>query len=626
MFNFVREKRRLVQIVLALIVLPFALWGVDSYRHGGDTASIAKVNGEKISQQEFDSALEQQRQRMREMAGANFDPALFDKPEVKQSVLDGLVAQYLLQQAAHKAGLVVSDEQMARLIASVPAFQQEGKFDKSRYEAALRAQGMTPALFEYRVRQDLTARQLTDAYAQNGFAAQSVAATLIRLNEQARVVSLAKWQTQAVPVTVTEAEVQQYYAQHPQEFQVPERARIEYVTFSVDGLMEQVEADEREIKAYYEEHLNEFGTPEQRQAAHILIALPKQAGDAEKAAAKAKAETVLQQVRKTPAKFAELAKQYSQDPGSAARGGDLGFFGRGMMVKPFEEAVFALKPGEISGLVQSDFGYHIIRLTAVKAARTQPLEEVKALISQRIKFQKASDEFAELSEKFSNIVYEQSDTLKPAAELVHAPLQTGVWLSRDRTTSAQWGDKVVQAVFSEDVLKNGRNTNPIEIAPNTLMAARVLEYQAASSRPLAEVAGAIRANLQRQHAMQATAQQGKALLARLQAGDKVPVTWQKAETVSRMQTGKLSRNLVQAVLRANVSKLPAYVGLEEGETGYVLARIEAVKEAAPPDAAKLERYTQQIRQITGEELLTAYLTELKREADISMKPFTVSEK
>lgn len=626
MFDFVHEKKRLVQIVLALIVLPFALWGVDSYRHSGDTASVAKVNGDKISQQEFDNALEQQRQRIREMAGANFDPALFDKPEVKQSVLDGLVTQHLMWQAAREAGLVVSDEQMAQLIASVPAFQKDGKFDKSRYEAALRAQGMTPALFEYRVRQDLTTRQLTDAYVQNGFVAQSVAANLIRLNEQARVVSLAKLDAKVDPAAVTEADVQQYYAQNAQEFQMPERARIEYVTFSVDALMEQVEADEREIKAYYEDHLNEFGTPEQRQAAHILIAVPKQAGEAEKAAAKAKAEEVLQQVRKAPAKFAELAKQYSQDPGSAARGGDLGFFGRGMMVKPFEEATFALKPGEISGLVQSDFGYHIIKLTAVKAAKTQPLGEVKALISQRIKFQKASDKFAELSEKFSNIVYEQSDTLKPAAELVKAPLQTGVWLSRDKASAAQWGEKLVQAVFSEDVLKNRRNTNPVEIAPNTLMAARVVEYQAASTRPLAEVAGAIRAQLQRQRAVQGMVQQGKALLARLQAGEKAAVAWQKPETVSRMQSGKLSREVVQALLRADVSKLPAYVGLEDAQAGYVLARIEAVKEAAPADATKLERYTQQIRQIAGEELLTAYLADLKRQADISMKSFTVSEK
>lgn len=626
MFDFVHEKKRLVQIVLALIVLPFALWGVDSYRHGGDAVTVAKVNGDKIGQQEFDNAMEQQRQRVREMAGANFDPALFDKPEVKQSVLDGLVSQRLMWQAAQHAGLVVSDEQMAQLIASVPAFQKDGKFDKSRYEAALRAQGMTPALFEYRVRQDLTTRQLTDAYAQNGFAAQSVAANLIRLNEQARVVSLAKLDNKDVPATVTDADVQQYYTQNSQEFQLPERARIEYVTFSVDGLMEQVEAEEGEIKAYYEDHLNEFGTPEQRQAAHILIAVPKQAGDAERAAAKAKAEEVLQQVRKAPAKFAELAKQYSQDPGSAARGGDLGVFGRGMMVKPFEEATFALKPGEISGLVQSDFGYHIIKLMAVKAARTQPLGEVKAAISQRIKFQKASDKFAELSEKFGNIVYEQSDTLKPAAELVKVPLQSGVWLSRDKTSAAQWGDKLVQAVFVEDVLKNGRNTNPIEVAPNTLMAARVAEYQAASTRPLAEVAGAIRTKLQRQRAMQAMVQQGKTLLAKLQAGEKPAVTWQKAETVSRMQAGKLSSEAVQAVLRADVSKLPAYVGVEDAQAGYVLVRIEAVKEAAAPDAAKLERYTQQIRQIIGEELLTAYLADLKQQADISMKPFTASEK
>jgi peptidyl-prolyl cis-trans isomerase D len=628
MFDFVHERKRLVQIVLALIVLPFALWGVDSYRNSGDVVSLATVNGEKIGQQEFESGMEQQRQRIREMAGANFDPAIFDKPEIKHSVLEGLVTQRLMLLGASKAGLVVSDEQMAQIIATVGAFQKDGQFDKQQYEAALRAQGMSPAIFEHRVRQDLLTRQLTDAYTQNGYAADAVASNLIRLNEQQRVVSIAKLDlaTFSKQVQVSDAAVKTYFEQNPQEFQIPERAKIEFVTLSVDTLMEQAVAKDSDIKAYYEEHLSEFGTQEQRQAAHILITLPKQAGDAEKAAAKSKAEQVLKQVKQSPAKFAELAKQYSQDPGSAMNGGDLGMFGRGAMVKPFEESVFSLKVGEISGLVQSDFGYHIIKLVGIKAPKVQPLSDVKVMISQRVKFQQSSDKFAELAEKFSNTVYEQSDSLKPASELIKSPVQGGVWLSKDKQSSAAWNEKIVHAVFSDDVLKNKRNTAAIEIAPNTLMAARVTEYQAASVRPLADVSVQIRSKLQQQQAKQALVEQGKKMLDQMQKGEKNTLAFQSAQTITRAQHADFSQDTVKALFRTDVAKLPAYVGVEDAQRGYVLARIDAVKDAAVMDDMKRNRYAQQIRQITGEELLAAYLADAKKHADITMKDFAAAEK
>lgn len=628
MFDFVHERKRLVQIVLALIVLPFALWGVDSYRSSGDVVSLAKVNGEKISQQEFENALDQQRQRIREMAGANFDNSMFDKPEVKHSVLEGLVSQRLMLQGARDAGLVISDEQIARIIATIGAFQKDGQFDKQQYESALRAQGMTPAMFEHRVRQDLTSRQLTDGFMQNGYAADSVALNLIRLNEQQRVVSLAKLDmaTFLSQAKVDDAAVKQYFDQNPQEFQIAERAKIEFVTLALDSLMEQVVAQDSEIKAYYEDHLAEFGTQEQRQAAHILIAVSKQASDAEKAAAKSKAEQVLKQVKQSPGKFAELAKQHSQDPGSAVNGGDLGLFGRGAMVKPFEESVFSLKVGEISDLVQSDFGYHIIKLVAVKAPKVQPLGDVKAMISQRVKFQHANDKFAELAEKFSNALYEQSDSLKPAAELIKAPVQSGVWLSKDKQSSAAWNGKVVQAVFSDDVLKNKRNSTAIEIAPNTLMAARVVEYHSATVRPLPEVSAQIRAKLQQQQAKQVLVQQGKRLLEQLQKGEKIAVAFQPAQTFTRAQHGTIGQEAAKSLFSANVSKLPAYVGVEDAQQGFILARIDAVKEAPEADEMKRSRYAQQIRQIVGEELLAAYLVSAKKEADITMKDFTAAEK
>ena len=627
MFDFVQEKKRLVQIVLALIILPFAFWGVDSYRKSGGSAPLATVNGEKIGQQEFANALDQQQQRIREMAGSNFDPAFFDKPEIKHSVLEGLVTQHLLGLEARHAGLSLSDEQIAQIIAGIGVFQKDGKFDIKRYETVLSQKGMNRLEFEARIRQDLLARQLTDAYTQNGYAAETVAEKVIRLNEQQRIVAVANLDAAAFvkQVKLSDNAVSDYYNKNAQEFQMPERANVEYVVLSADSLLPQVTVTDEEVRQYYEERQTDFGTQEQRQAAHILITVAKQASDAEKQAAKAKAEQVLQQVKQAPAKFAALAKQYSQDPGSAANGGDLGMFGRGAMVKPFEDSVFGLKVGEVSDLVQTDFGYHIIKLQAVKPAKIQALSEVKNLIVQRLKLQHASDKFAELAEKFSNTVYEQSDSLKPAAELAKVPVQRGVWLSKGEAPSVLWTDKALQAVFSEDVLKNKRNTAAIEVAPNTVLAARVTEYRPASVRPMAEVSASIQQKLEKLQAAELAVQQGKQLLEQLQRGEKATVSWNAAQSITRSQRSGIEPELVQAVFRADSSKLPAYVGVNS-QSGYALARIDAVKDAASIDESKLGRYEQQLRQITGDELLMAYLADAKKRTDITMKDFAAEEK
>lgn len=628
MFDFVHEKKRLVQFVLALIILPFAFWGVDSYRKSGGGESLASVNGEKISAQEFDNAMRQQQQRMREMAGPAFDQAIFEKAEVKHSILEGLVAQRLLASEAKKVGLVVTDEQLAGVIAGIGAFQKDGKFDKQQYETVLSGQNMSPLMFESKVRQDLSSRQLTDAYTQNGYASNVVVDNLIRLNEQQRVVSLAKLDVNTFlnQVKVTDSAVDEYYKNNQSEFKTPERAKVEYVVFSSESLLSQVAVDEAEVKKYFDEHVSEFGTQEQRQAAHILIAVAAQASDADKSAAKAKAEQILQQVKKSPATFAALAKQYSQDPGSAANGGDLGMFGHGTMVKPFDEAVFKLKVGEISDLVQSDFGFHIIRLTAVKSAKTQPLSEVSALITQRLKAQKASDKFAELAEKFSNTVYEQSDSLKSAAELVKVPVQQGSWLSKGQAAAGVWTDKALQAVFSDDVLKNKRNTAAVEVAPNTLLSARVVEYQVASVRPLAEVSGGIQKKLQYQQGMELMAKQGADLLNHLQRGEKSNVAWLPAQNVTRPQRAGMDIDLAKFIFKANSAKLPAYVGVQTAQNGYALARIDAVNDVATIDEGKRSRYLQQIRQVTGEELLQVYMADAKTHADISIKSFASEDK
>ena len=621
MFDFVHEKKRLVQIVLALIILPFAFWGVDSYNQSGNTAEVvATVNGAKISQQEFENALRQQQDRLREMLGEKFDEAMFDNPETKRSVMDNLVAQRLLLEHAKSIGLTVTDEQVAQVILSIEAFQSNGSFDKKLYEAALAGQRMSPLMFEVRLRNDLLGQQIRNAYVQNGFAPNSVADNIIRLNDQQRVISVStvSFQPFAAQGKVGEADIKKYYEQNQKEFHSPEQAKVEYVKFSTDALLSKIEVPPEEARQHYEAHQGDFGTLEERRAAHILIAVASTASQAEQDAAKAKADRLLQQVRQSPAKFAELAKLNSQDPGSAANGGNLEFFGRGMMVKPFEDAAFALKQGEISDLVKSDFGYHIIKLVAIKPARILSFDEARTGITDKLRQQKAADRFAELAEKFSNTVYEQSDTLKPAADLVGVKVEQSGWLVKGEDAGEPWTAKMLQAVFSDEAVKNKRNTAAVEVAANTLVAARVLEHKPASVRTLGEVQEAIRQKLLRQQALELAIKQGKSLLEQLQRGDKPALSWSAPQTITRTRHDPLDNETARKIFRASSTGLPQFVGAESAQNGYVLVRIDAVKDGAKLDDEKRMRYTQKLRQISGEEMFQAYLSDAKQRATIKV--------
>jgi len=439
-------------------------------------------------------------------------------------------------------------------------------------------------------------------------------------------VSVISFQPYLMQAKVDAAAAKEYYEQNQKEFQVQEQAKVEYVRFSVNDLLTKVEINAEDVRKYYDEHPNDFGAPEERQAAHILITVAAAAPQAEQDAARARAEKLLQQLRQNPARFAELAKQNSQDPGSAANGGDLGLFGRGMMVKPFEDAVFSLKQDEISELVKSDFGYHIIKLLTVKPARLLSFDEAQEGILNKLRQQKATDMFAELAEKFSNTVYEQSDTLKPAADLVGAKVEQSGWLARETTTDELWTAKMLQEIFTDETVKNKRNTAAIEVAANTLVAARILEYKPASIRTLDEVQETIQQELLRRQAVELAAKQGGALLEQLRRGDKPALNWAAAQTVTRARHGSLNADMIRKIFQADATGLPQYVGAETSQDGYMLVRIDTVKEAEKPDAKKRAGYAQQMRQLTGEEMLRAYLADAKQQAAIKVNlPETVEQ-
>ncbi len=627
MFDFVHERRRLVQIVLVLITLPFAFFGLESYRHSGDAGAPATVNGTKISQQEFETALRQQQDRMRQMLGANFDPSMLESVDAKRAILENLVEQRLLIQRAKAAGLTVTDEQVARLIGGIDAFKQDGKFDQARYAAALGSQNMSPLMFEARVRDDLLGQQLRESYALNGYASNTVTDNVIAINEQQRAVSVAGVSLQSYMglVKVDDVEARTYYDQNQKEFKLAEQAQVEYVIFSINDLMAKVVVKDEDVKKYYDARQAEFGTAEQRQAAHILIAVAADAPQADKDAARAKAEALLKQVRQNPAQFAELAKQNSHDSGSAMNGGDLGWFARGIMTKPFDEAAFALKSGEISGLVQSEFGYHIIKLLGVRPSEARPFLAVRDEIINKLRQQQAADSYAELAEKFSNTVYEQSDSLRPASELAGVKVLQSAWLVKGASVGEPWTAKVLEAVFSDDAVKNKRNTAAIEVAPNTLLAAHILEYKPAATRSFNEVQDLIKQKILHKKALDMAEKQGRMLLAQLQQGGKVALDWSDVQSVTHAQHGKLDAAVVRQIFQADATKLPQYIGAESRQDGFILVRVDSVKSGDKPDDTKRAKYAQQLRQMTGDEMFNAYLKDVKARAEIKLslpKPVT----
>jgi peptidyl-prolyl cis-trans isomerase D len=629
MFDFVHKHKRLLQIVLGLMIVPpFAFWGIQwTQREISSAGEVASVGGQKIDEQEFAETLRQQQDRMRALLGRNFNAAMLDSPAMRAELLEGMISQRLLTQYAVRSNIGVSDEQLREAITSIPAFQDDGRFSMPRYEALLRAEGYSPQSFEGSVRRDLMLQQVTGPLSDSGIASKAAAQNLAQLRQQQREV--AEYAIPANPraeqAQPTPQAVRSYYDANPAQFQVPEQIAIEYVVLDQDALAatEQVGADE--IRKYYEGNAAKFGQPEQRQASHILLAFKPNAGDADKAKVRAKAEQVLAQVRKSPASFAALAKKYSEDPGSAAKGGDLGSFSRGMMVPPFEDAVFRLKPNEISGLVESEFGFHIIKLTAIKPGKTRTLDEARPEIERDLKRQHAARRYAEAAESFSNLAYEQPDSLKPVADKFKLPIRKAEGITRQSApVQALNQPRVLSALFADDVVKNHRNTEAIEVGQNALMAARIAEHKPASQRPFEAVKADIERQLAQKEARALAAKRGAEQLEQLKKGGAAQVAFGPARTVSRDRASGLPEDALARIFRADVSKLPAYVGVET-PGGYALYRISRVIDV-PADEARQRAVQTELGRANGEQEFRSFLAGLRADSKVEINRSALEKK
>ncbi|MEW6704181.1 MAG: SurA N-terminal domain-containing protein [Pseudomonadota bacterium] len=632
MFEFVRTHTRLLQLILALLIFPsFVLFGVqgyNSYMEAGN-APVAKVDGQAITQAEWDAAHQRQIERVRaQMPG--IDVKLFDTPEMKQQTLEQLVRERVLFSAAEKLHLQPSDDRLAQALLTMPELAQlrgpDGKFDKARYEQLLSAQGMTPAIFEARLRQDLALRQVLGGISDTVVAPGSVSKAALDALLQKREIQLQRFDTKDYlsKVNPTDAEIEAYYKAHEAQFRAPEQASIEYVVLDLDTLMKGITVPEKDLREYYEQNKSRYGTPEERHAAHILVKAEKDAPAAERTKAKARAEELLAEVRKNPGAFAELAKKHSEDPGSREQGGDLGFFGREAMVKPFSDAAFALKPGEISNVVESDFGYHVIKLIEVRGGEVKPFEAVRASIEDDVKKQLAQRKYAEAAEQFSNTVYEQPDSLQPVidklklekktATVQHATLPPG----NGPLSSA----KFIEAVFSAEAVRNKRNTEAVEVGPNQLASGRVVQHTPAHTRPLAQVKDQVRERVAAEQAAALARKDGEARLAQLRQGGDASALGAPV-VVSRARADNVPRQVVEAALKADAAKLPALLGVDLGDQGYAVVRLTKV-EAPDPASEEMKGLQPRYAQAWANAESEAYLEALKRRYKAEVKVQTAN--
>jgi peptidyl-prolyl cis-trans isomerase D len=633
MFDFVKNRRIVVGVIIALLSIPFAFFGIDFYFRGGSGGDqVASVAGTGISGREYSEALRQRQEQLRQQFRGQVDQAMLDSPEVRRAVLDQLVDERVVYAAALKAGLTVTDAELQGIIVDIPAFREDGgtgKFSAALYQSALRNQGMSERMFEAMLRKDIILNRARQSVATTAFVPASVMERLYHLRAQEREVSQQVLSPEQFTskVQIAPEAVKAYYDANQDQFKLPEKVRVQYTILSLEGIQHKVTLTPDQLEKYYEERRAQFEKPEERRASHILITVPAGATPEQKAKAREKAEALIAQAKKSPQAFAELAKKNSEDPGSAAEGGDLGFFPRGKMVKPFDDAVFGMKVGDIAGPVETQYGFHVIKLAGIKAAEGPKLETVKAQVEQELRKAEAGKRFAEAAETFSNLVYEQPDSLKPAAEALGLEVQTTGWITRQGSTDNPLlnNEKFLRALFSDDALKQERNTEAVEIAPNMLVSARVIEHQAATLRPFEGVRAEIVGRLTHDKAVELAKQEGEALLAQLQKGQADGRAWAAPQMVTRERRAGLHPEGVQAVFSADVTKLPAFVGMATPDGRYVIYRISRIVDVQTVDAEARKMLARQLEQVLGMEADTARLNGLKQRTDVKINPKAIEK-
>ena len=627
MFDFVRTHSRLTLGFLLLLIIPsFVVFGIEGYSRFQSAANetVARVAGQNVTRGEWDQAHERLVDRARRQG--NEAAETLKTESARLETLDGLLRERLLLAAATDQHLFPSAQRMGRLFDADPQYAGLRGPDGKLSRELLAQMGMTPELFDQRLRQDYGMRQVLAGIAGTGFAPASTAAQSLDALLQRREIQVQRFDPIAYrpKVKPTDAEIEAYYQANQALFRTAEQAQIEYVVLDAEALGRGLALGDDEVRKFYDANVARFTEPEERRASHILIQVDASATAEQKAAAKAKATALFEQAKARPAEFADLAKKNSQDTASAPLGGDLEFARRGAMAsKALEDAVFSLAQGQVGGPVESEFGYHVVLVTGVRGGKARPFDDVKAEIAAELRKGKVGKEWPAAAEQFTNMAYEQPDSLKPLVEKFKLDKKTATVTRTPAqgATGALASAKLLTAVFSNDAVRDKRNTDAVEVGPGQLAAARVLQHQPARVQPLAEVRDAVRERVVAEQAAALARKEGEARLAAVRAAPNEPLG--ETLTVSRLQARVLPPALLDAAMRADASQLPQVRGVDLGPAGYAVMRVtKALPRELPPGATPggpdplRDQYAQAFAVAETE----AYLAALKKRYKFELKP------
>jgi len=597
-----RIKGWLGAVIVALIALPFAFWGIQSYIGGGGEQYVAKVNDTEISPREFEYNLATQKQRLQEQFGGKIP---FEDAVLKQRVLDQLVNRKLLEHTANDSGYRISDSQLSENIKKI--FTRDGKFDREYINQILQSKGMSVSQMESQLRSDMQISQIMDALTNTSIVTDEEARRLAAIEHQQRKISTLIFNIDhfSAGVEVTEEEIKAAYESESDRYMLPEKVSVEYVELKSETLIGDVEVDENVIKAMYDEYVATISQKEQRKARHILLKT-----DADEAAARVQIDDIKKQLAEG-ASFEELASKYSQDIGSAKQGGDLGWVEPGQMVKPFEDALYAMKAGEVSDVVESQFGLHLIKLEKIQSEPVKPLQEMRAELEKSYKQEAVSNKFYELSERMATTAYENADSLRAVTEVINTQPQTSDYFTRDSGTGVAKNDKVREAAFSRLVMEDKSNSDVIELSSEHILVLRLLDRQPASLLPLDSVYSAIESTLKLKKGHEATLAVAREAKTRINAGQATAkdivakgIKLEKSAMLSRKDTDKVDPMVLEAAFNMSApeeGKLVANdVAMYSGDVALVIveevytpdnidqAQVDAIKNQLMPDVSTAE--------------------------------------
>ena len=607
------HKRWLMFIAMVLIIPSFVVTGIYSYnRMTQADNSIAKVGDSSITPELFDQAKRQQLERLRQQMGDQFRAGMLDTPEAREALVRNLMDEAAVTQTVAREHVGVSEQEAVALIKNADALKENGQFSPALYERFLQSQGKSDQQFVAEVRRDLAKEALLTGVTATYPVPSAVVEHLHKIITEEREVQTLIFNIDQYmgDVKVTPDEVKAYYDGHQSEFMADEHVTAQYVVLSPESFKASIKPNEEDVRSSYEQNKQRYATAEERRASHILISF----GD-DKAASKKKAEEILAKAKADPSSFAKLAKENSVDTGSAVEGGDLSFFGRGMMVKPFEDAVFSAKKGDIVGPVESDFGWHVIYVTDIHPARVRDFNEVRADIEAEYIDQMALREFSEKAEEFTNIVYEQADSLEPAAQKFGLKLMTAEDVTRqgpaDPELAPFFNEHVLENLYGSECLQEKRNSAAVEVGSNQLVAARVEKHFPKAVRPFYEVKGQIEDGLKLRKAGELAKAAGEKKVAEVRQSKSLD-GFSKAVWVSRQNLLGHPAQLVDRMVALPADKLPAYTGMQVDGGAYFVAFVNAAKVKAPTEN-ELKSLSREFATIYGEADRRGYLSALRQE-------------